>query len=174
VSDERLELAGTERVRYFAPTAICFYLATLCAMLIVTSAFLVHMQDAVAVTAAGVFGLLSSGGLGVVFWRAQRRDLLYERVATASEASRNFEAVRSAALGAGWRITEEEPARRLVAQTAHSLLTVGERVAVRFRDREVLIASICDPSVGFSLVGRRRCEAHRNLVRRAVLAGGSS
>jgi hypothetical protein len=32
-----------------------------------------------------------------------------------------------------------------------------------------LVASICDPSVGFSLVGRRRCAEHRALVRSAVL-----
>jgi hypothetical protein len=33
----------------------------------------------------------------------------------------------------------------------------------------VMVASICDPSVGFSLVGRRRCAEHRGLVRSAVL-----
>jgi hypothetical protein len=38
-----------------------------------------------------------------------------------------------------------------------------------FRDRQVLIACICDPGVGFSLVGRRRCQQYRELVRRAVL-----
>jgi hypothetical protein len=31
------------------------------------------------------------------------------------------------------------------------------------------VACICDPDVGFSLVGRRRCQQHRELVRQAVL-----
>jgi hypothetical protein len=51
---------------------------------------------------------------------------------------------------------------------------VGERVAVRFRGSDVLVASICDPSVGFSLVGRRHCQEHRDIVRTAVLAAGTA
>jgi hypothetical protein len=167
---ERMELVGVDRARYFVPTAICGSLAVLCVALILTSAFLASLQDAVAVSAAGVFGLLLSGGLGLIFWRAQRRDLQYLRVATSSDAPANFEAVRSAAQRAGWRILREDPARRLDAQTPLSLLDVGERVQVQFRDSEVLIASICDPSVGFSLVGRRHCAEHRELVRQAVLS----
>jgi len=46
----------------------------------------------------------------------------------------------------------------------------GERVYVEFHDREVLVASICDPDVGFSLVGHKRCLQHCDRVRRAVLA----
>jgi hypothetical protein len=165
-----MELEGSERIRYFAPTAICCYLAVLCAALITTSLFLVTMQDAVAVTAAGVLGLMLSGGLALVFWWAQRRDLRYLRVVTASDARSNFEAVRSAAHSAGWSILREDPGRQLDAHTAGSSLNRGERIAVRFRECEVLVASICDPNVGFSLTGRRHCEAHRELVRRAVLA----
>jgi hypothetical protein len=168
MNPERMELLAADRVRYFAPTTICAYLAVLCFALIVTSAFLEKLQDAVAVTAAGVFGLVLSGGLGLLFWRTQCRDLQYERVATSSDAAANYEAVRAAARGAGWRILREDPARRLDAQTPVSLLDVGERVQVQFREHDVLIASICDPSVGFSLVGRRHCAEHRDFVRRAI------
>jgi hypothetical protein len=49
-----------------------------------------------------------------------------------------------------------------------SLLTEGEIVAVKFRQSDVLVASICDPGVGFSLVGRRRCLQNREAVRLAV------
>jgi hypothetical protein len=49
------------------------------------------------------------------------------------------------------------------------MLQEGERVAVQFRDQQVLIACICDPGVGFSLVGRRRCQHNREQVRCAVL-----
>jgi hypothetical protein len=149
---------------------ICVYLAALCAILIVTSAFLTRMQDAVAVTAAGLFGLLLSGGLGFAFWWSQRRDLLYLLVPTSSDPRTNFQAVRAAVHDAGWLILREDPARRLEAQAIGSSMNPGERVAVQFRDNDVLIASICDPSVGFSLVGRRRCREHRELVRRAVLS----
>ena len=166
---ERMQLTGGDRLRYFVPTAICIYLAAICALLIVTSAFLVSMQNAVAVTGAGLFGLVLSSGLGLVFWRAQRRDLQFLRVATDSDAQLNFEAVRTAVDRAGWRILVEEPGRRLEAQTAGMLLNVGERVAVQFRGHEVLIASICDPSIGFSLAGRRHCAGHREFLREVVL-----
>ncbi len=168
---QRMQLAGLDRARYFMPTVICVYLCTLCLMLIVTSAFLVSVQNAVAVTAAGVFGLLLSGALGYLFWNVQRRDLLYLRVATGFDATRNFESVRTAAMRAGWRIVSEEPARRLDAQTRVTLLEVGERVSVQFREHDVLIASICDPGVGFSLTGRQHCSENRELVRQALTAG---
>jgi hypothetical protein len=165
---ERMELAGVDRVRYFVPTAICAYLAALCVVLIVTSVFLVTLQNAVAVTAAGIFGLLLTGGLGAVFWRAQRRDLRYTQCATGADAASNFDAVQSAARAAGWRIVHADAPRQLDAATSVSLLDAGERIAVRFHGRDVLVACICDPSVGFSLAGRRHCVAHRELVRRAV------
>jgi hypothetical protein len=166
---QRMELVGADRLRYFVPTAICIYLATLCAVLIITSAYIVSMQNAVAVTAAGIFGMLLSGTLGLFFWRAQRRDLQFLTVATSSDAQSNFEAVRSAMDRAGWRILIQEPARNLAAQTTGALLNIGERVAVQFRGSDVLLACICDPSIGFSLTGRRRCADHRELVRQAVL-----
>ena len=163
-----MQLTGVDRLRYFAPTAICIYLSTLCALLIVTSAFLVTLQNAVAVTAAGLFGLVLSSGLGLLFWRAQRRDLQFLGVATTSDAQSNFEAIRSAVDRAGWRLVVEEPGCRLEAQTAGMLLNVGERIAVEFRGSEVLIACICDPSIGFSLAGRRHCAVHREFLRQVV------
>jgi hypothetical protein len=166
---ERMELTRGDRLRYFVPTAICVYLAALCAVLIVTSAFIVRLQNAVAVTVAGIFGLFLSGGLGLIFWRAQRRDLQFSRIATSSDAQSNFEAVRSAVDRAGWRILLQDPGRRLVAQTSGALLNVGERVAVQFRDHDVWVASICDPSIGFSLAGRRHCADHKEFVRQVVL-----
>ncbi len=168
VSVEKMELLGIERARYFAPTAICGYLAGLCALVTVTSAFLHGMQDALAVTAAALFGLVMSGGLGLLFWQAQRRDLRFERLATAADASTNFDAVRAAVLAAGWRLLGEERGRRLEAQTEDTRFATGERVSIRFRGPDVLVASICDPTVGFSLVTRRRCGEHREFVRRIV------
>jgi hypothetical protein len=168
-----MQLVGADRARYFAPTVICVYLSALCLVLIVTSIFLVTLQDAAAVTAAGGFGLLLTGGLGLLFWQAQRRDLLYETISTPFDADSNFQSVLAAARAAGWRILREEPSRQIDAQACGSLLNVGERIAIQFRDSDVLVASICDPNVGFSLVGRRHCEEHRALVRRVVLAGAA-
>ena len=165
---ERLQLVGFDRARYFMPTAICVYLGVLCSVLVITSAFLANLQNSVAVAAAGVFGLILSGGLGWLFWSAQRRDLNYTRIATCADAAANHAAVRAAIAAAGWTILRDEPARRLDARASVLLLNEGERVTVQFRDGEVLVACICDPSVGFSLAGRRHCAEHRERVRRAV------
>jgi hypothetical protein len=171
---QRMELKGAEKVKYFATTIICVYLATLCAVLIVTSAFFSRMQDAIAVTAAGLFGLVMSGLLGLAFFCSLRRELRYDRIVTSNDAGSNFRAVRAAILDVHWRVTYELPDRQLDAQTADSRFTVGERVQIRFAGSDVLVASICDPSVGFSLVGRRRCAEHRGFVRSAVLQSGAT
>jgi len=168
---ERLQLQGLDRARYFMPTAICAYLFALCSVLVLTSAFLANSQNAVAVAAAGVFGLVLSGGLGWAFWRAQRRELQYTRMMTTADAAAGYAAVRTAMLAAGWRIVRDEPARRLDAQASGILLNEGERITVQFRNREVWVASICDPRVGFSLAGRRQCAEHRERVLRALAAG---
>ena len=168
MNTERMQLSGVDRLRYFIPTAICVYLAAICAVLTVTAAFISSRQNAVAATVAGLYGVLLSGGLGWVFWRAQRRDLQFVRISTSSDAESNFAAVRAAVDRAGWRILTQDPGRRLVAQTSGALLHVGERVAVQFRESDVLVASICDPSIGFSLAGRRHCAAHREFVRQVV------
>jgi hypothetical protein len=165
----RMELKGAEKAKYFAATTICVYLATVCAVLIVTSAFFSKMQDSMAVVAAGLFGLLLSGLLGFAFFWSQRRELQYDQINSSTDAGSNFRAVRDALLTVGWRIKSEMPNRQLDAQTADSRFTVGERIQIRFTGSEVLVASICDPSVGFSLVGRRRCAEHREFVRNAVL-----
>jgi hypothetical protein len=165
---ERLHLARLERAKYFAPVAICGYLAALCVALIITSAFLDTMRDAIAVTAAGVFGLLMSGSLGGAILRVQLRELRYLVVPTHADPLANFEVVRRLAQSSGWHVTSAIPGTCLEARTCGSILTQGEIVAVKFRQGDVLVASICDPGVGFSLVGRGRCKQHRELVRRAV------
>jgi hypothetical protein len=168
---ERLKLAGVERVKYFAPVAICVYLAVLCVALMITSAFLENMHDAVAITAAGLFGLLVSGALGAVILRVQLRELRYVVVPTHADPQHNFEVVGRLVESSGWHVTANEPGRCLEARTPGSVLSEGEIVAVRFHQHDVLVASICDPAVGFSLVGRRRCTQNRELVRLAVSAG---
>jgi hypothetical protein len=101
---------------------------------------------------------------------ASETDLHCATAQTDGDARSNFAAVCAAALDAGWRIIDEAARGRLDARTEPSVMNEGERVAMRFRAREVLIAGICDPSVGFSLHGRRRCQQHRDLVRRVVQA----
>jgi len=168
---ERLKLAGLDRVKYFAPVAICGYLAGLCIALIITSIFLDNMRDAIAVTAAGVFGLLVSGGLGLAVLGMQLRELRYVVVPTHADPLENFQAVDRLAQTSGWHVIAQEPGRRLQARTCGSILSEGEIVAVQFRQHDVLVASICDPGVGFSLVGRRRCTQNREAVRLAVSTG---
>jgi len=166
---ERLKLYGADWARYFAPVAFCAYLAVICVALIVTSAFLHNLSEALAVTAAAVFGLLLSCALGMGVLGMQLRELRYLSVPTAFDSESDFELVARLARGLGWQLTREEPGLRLDARTTGSLLQQGELVVVQFRPQQVLIASICDPGVGFSLVGRRRCQQNRELLRRAIL-----
>ncbi len=168
---ERLQLVGLERAKYFAPVAICGYVAALCVALIVTSAFLDNIRDAIAITAAGIFGLLLSGCLGAAILRVQLRELRYVVVTTQGDPLTNFEAVGRLVQRSGWHVTAQVPGKCLEARTSGSILSEGEIVAVKFRQADVLVASICDPGVGFSLVGRRRCIQNREAVRVAVGAG---
>jgi len=170
VHPERLKLVGLDWAKYFAPVAICVYLAGLCVALIITSAFVENMRDVLAITAAGIFGLLISGALGAAILRVQLKELSYVVVPTQSDAIANFHAVSRLAASSGWHITGEVRGRCLEARTVGSILTEGEIVAVKFRQSDVLVASICDPGVGFSLVGRRRCSQNREAVRLAVTA----
>lgn len=167
---EYMQLTRADRARYFAPTMICGYVMTLCAALIVTSAFLRALPDVAALTAAGVFGFILSGGLGLILWRAQRRDLRFVRLKTPHDASNNYLAVRAAVERAGWKVTNEDPDRQLQIETAQDIFAAGDHLVVKFRGREVLIAGICDPGVGFSLVGRRRCAANCDWLRGTVLS----
>jgi hypothetical protein len=166
---ERLELQGADRARYFAPIAFCGYLAAICVALIVTSLFLDNLGETLGVSAAAAFGLLMSGALGAAMLFVQRRELEYLAVPTAFDPDSDFALVARLAGTQGWEITGAEPGRRLAARVTGSMLQRGEIVAVQFRPGRVLVASICDPGVGFSLVGRRRCRENRELVRRAIL-----
>jgi hypothetical protein len=166
-----MRLKGLEWWRYYVPTLICSYLALMCLALLITALFLPRSQDALTIAAVAIYGLGLSGLVCWLFWRAQRRDLRFHRVPTETHAASYFASVRAAIADAGWEIRAEQRGARIEAQTAGSFLIRGERVWVQFEGFEVLIASICDPSVGFSLAGRRKCRAHREMVRRVVLAG---
>ncbi|HEX3837391.1 MAG TPA: hypothetical protein VHW25_10560, partial [Steroidobacteraceae bacterium] len=133
------------------------------------SLVLVSVRDALAITAAGLFGLLATGAAGAVIYRMQRRWLRYSSVSISTDRETAYGAVRRLAADAGWTIVRQS-ATALEARTPGNLFAEGERVCVEFRDHQVLIASICDPNVGFSLVGHRRCLQHSEKVRRAVLA----
>ena len=167
---ERLRLHGSDRVRYFAPVAFCAYLAAICIALMVTAAFLHNLRETLAVSAAAGFGLLLSGAMGAGVLGMQLHELRYLMVATTSDAWVNFERVLLLGRELGWQLISEQPGQRLDFRTADSMLQEGERVAVQFRDRQVLVACICDPGVGFSLGGRRRCQHNREQVAHAVLA----
>lgn len=167
---ERLKLLGMDRLMYFAPALFFGYLAALCTALTLTSMFLVRMRNPEAIAGAGIFGLLVTAGIGVLLLRAQLNDLRYVRCATRADAQSNYAAVLGSVRAAGWAITRDEPGQLIDARVSDSLLSRGEWVAVRFRDREVWIASICDPRIGFSLVARRRCRHYKELIKSAVSA----
>ena len=167
---DRLQLAGGEWARYFAPVAICIYVALICAALIVTAAFLPNRIEGAAISAAGLFGMLLSCALGAALLFTQLHELRYIAVHTETDATAVYQRVLALIREQGWRVTTEQSGERLEARTAGSVLDAGELVVVQFRPHQVLIASICDPSVGFSLVGQRRCQHNRELVEHAVAA----
>ena len=167
---ERLQLAGFERVKYFAPVAICGYLSALCVALIITSAFLDNMRDAIAITAAGVFGLLVSGGPWARRFCACncascatswcRRMPIRTRISRPSGVWPNVGLARD----------RERAGRCLEARTrAPSLAKARSWPYGSARTTSWSPASAI-PGVGFSLVGRRRCTQNRELVRLAVSA----
>jgi hypothetical protein len=165
---ERLQLVGGDWARYFAPVAICVYVAAICAAMIVTSAFLDNRHESLAISAAGLFGLVMSCALGAALLFTQLRELRYICVHTHSDVRSQYQRVLALAQDQGWRITGDQVGQRLEARTTGSVLDAGELVVVQFRPDEVLVASICDPSIGFSLVGQRRCQQNRDLVVHAV------
>jgi hypothetical protein len=165
---DRLQLLGGDWARYFAPVAMCAYVAAICAALIITSRFLSNRHEGLTVTAAGLFGLLLSCALGAVLLFMQLRELRYLAVPTQSAVNASYQRVLALMRAQGWRLTTEQLDQRLEARTVGSVLDAGELVVVQFRPDEVLVASICDPSIGFSLVGQRRCRQHRELVQQAL------
>ena len=122
------------------------------------------------IAGAGIFGLLVTAGLGALLLRPQLNDVRYVRFATQADALANNAAVLKTIRAAGWAITRHKPGELIDARVSDSLLSRGEWVAVRFRGRDVWIASICDPRIGFSLVARRRSRYYKELLISAVSA----
>ena len=159
-----------DRARYFAPVAFFAFLAALCLALITVSAFLVTIHDALAIAAAGLIGMLAAAAAGAVILHLQLRWLRYTAIPISTDPETALAAIRRLVAEAGWRITRQTDGV-LEARTPDTLFAEGERVCMQIRAHEVLVASICDPNVGFSLVGHQRCQQHCERVRRAVLAG---
>jgi hypothetical protein len=168
MSRERLQLTRADWARYFAPVAICGYIAAICAALIITATFLANRQQGVAISAAGLFGLMMACALGAVLLLTQLRELRYISVRSAGDAHAHFQSVRELVHSQGWRVVKEATDERLEARTAGSVIDAGELIVVQFRGEETLVACICDPSVGFSLVGQRRCQHNRELLLQAL------
>ena len=74
------------------------------------------------------------------------------------------------AAAAGWHVARVETDVVIELRIASSLLSLGELVVARFDGSTVLIAAISDPRVGYSMAGRRRCRAHVERLRVALLA----
>ncbi|HEX3835759.1 MAG TPA: hypothetical protein VHW25_02260 [Steroidobacteraceae bacterium] len=163
-----LQLHGRERVRYFAPVGFCAFLGVLCLALATTSMFLRTVDDAIVITVTGVLGVMACALTGWALLHLQLRWLRYAPEPLSISPQAAWEAVHTLAQEAGWRITRSTPGQTLTAHTPGTLFDEGERIAVEFRPHEALIASICDPSVGFSLIGNAKCRQHCARIRRAL------
>jgi len=163
-----LRLQGIDRARYFAPVVFFGFLAAMCLALVTVSAFLVTIRDAMAIAAAGLFGLLATGGVGALILRLQLRWLRYTAIPLSIAPDLALAAARRAAAEAGWTLSRQD-SRGFDALTPGTMFAEGERVSVQIRDQQLLVASICDPTVGFSLTGHQRCLQHCERLRQAVL-----
>jgi len=163
-----LKLAGRAWLRHYGPAALAGYIALICLAVVITALFLHDREKELTVVAAGLFGLVSSTTLAAALWIGQHRQLRYHRIVTGHDVHTNRQRVRAVALAQQWHLTWEDPVTQHWASASGAGLHRGEIVAVRFRDGEVAIASFCDPAVGFSLVGRRRCLQHRALLQQAL------
>jgi hypothetical protein len=169
MSHAMLQLHGRDRVRYFAPVGFCAFLGVLCLALATTSIFVRSMGDAIVITATGLLGLVACGVAGWLLLHWQLRWLRYTPVPLNISPQAAWQAIHKLAQEAGWRITSGAPGQTLIAHTQGTMFDEGERIAIEFRPHEVLVASICDPSVGFSLIGNAKCRQHCDRVRRALL-----
>ena len=167
VNQATLRLQGIDRVRYFAPVGFCVFLCALCLGLAVVST-MVRIPEALAITAVALLGVFACAVAGALLLRLQLHWLRYTHLAVRQSPQAAWEAVHQTALDSGWSITHEIPGHTLRATTPGTMFGEGERVAVEFSPHEVLVASICDPAVGFSLTGHERCRQHSERVRRAV------
>jgi hypothetical protein len=164
-----LQLRGADRAHYFAPVAFCLFLAALCLALMATSLFLTNLRDALAITLAGFFGLLLTGGAAAVLLTLQRRWLRY-LVVDIGDPQAAFAAIEQLAAREHWRIHRAIAGVSLRAHTAPQVFSEGEVVSVELRPGRMWLTSICDPQVGFSLVGHARCRRHMQQVLDAVQA----
>jgi hypothetical protein len=169
MSHATLQLHGRDRIRYFAPVGFCAFLGLLCLALAATSIFLRTMSDAIVITVTGLLGLVACAIAGWILLHLQMRWLRYTAVPLSISQQAAWEAIHNLAQEAGWRIKDGAPGQALMAYTPGTMFDEGERIAVEFRPREVLVASICDPSVGFSLIGNTKCRQHCERIRRALL-----
>jgi hypothetical protein len=169
MSHAMLQLHGRDRVRYFAPVGFCAFLGVLCAALAATSIFVRTMGDAIVITVTGLLGLMACAIAGWLLLHLQLRWLRYTSLPLSISPQAAWDTIHALALQAGWRISSGAPGQTLIAHTPGTMFDEGERIAVEFRPHEVLVASICDPSVGFSLIGNAKCRQHCERIRRALL-----
>jgi hypothetical protein len=169
MSHAMLQLHGRDRVRYFAPVGFCAFLGVMCLALAITSIFVRSMGDAIVITVTGLLGVVACGVAGWLLLHWQLRWLRYTPVPLNISPQAARQAIHKLAQEAGWRITSGAPGHTLIAHTQGTMFDEGERIAIEFRPHEVLVASICDPSVGFSLIGNAKCRQHCERVRRALL-----
>jgi hypothetical protein len=169
MSHAMLQLHGRDRVRYFAPVGFCAFLGALCLALAATSLFVRTMSDAIVITVTGLLGLAACAIAGWLLLQLQLRWLRYTSLPLNISPRAAWEVIHSLAQEAGWRISSGAPGQTLIAHTPGTMFDEGERIAVEFRPHEVLVASICDPKVGFSLIGNAKCRQHCERIRRALL-----
>jgi len=161
-------LRGSDRLRYFGPSLFVGYLTVLCAALTLISAAFTTLPDPAAIIATGIMGTALTGGLTLLVFKVQRRDLRYRTMTTRRNAEANYATVYATVTTAGWIIVRSHPGQSIEVEVSGTFLSRGEMISCVFQGQNVKLAAICDPQVGFSLAGRRRCREHLQRITEAL------
>ena len=164
---QRVTLSRLDWARHFGPVLFCGWIVVSSAAMVILSRF-VTLTNPNALVPAGLLGCLLAGSLGAAMLANQLRELRFTRWPTVSTDEANFRAVLTLGEQLGWRVTAQDRPHRTEMCTSNTVLDRGEIVHARFQDGWVFVACLCDPGVGFSLSGSRRCAQHRDHVRLAV------
>lgn len=158
-----VELTGREQLRFYAPTLLAAWLAGLCIAFTVVSAYLTSVRDPLVLTAAGLFGFLSSGSLAVALFFSQRAQLRYRPLPTACSHAEIRTRLSTLARESGWTVLIDEP-HRWCAECRSSPWLREALVYVQIAPGDTRIAVLPDFDAGRSVGARTRLTELRQRV----------
>ena len=133
-------------VLYFFPALFVYFAALAFFTLPVADYFSGHRThtngDMQCMFCAGTIFLVA----GILGHRRLRRQLRFQIVTTSRTASENYVRVLSSVTNKGWTIRMHEENHFILCFTPMSPFSFGDRVTIYFKNQDVWVNSICEPS----------------------------